>query len=147
MELKAFIDSALRQIIERVVSAQGHAAQIGGAVNPPIRSSVREMPDVMGTTAGDVQVLKVTFDVAVTVVESSDSKAGGSLKVPGVISVGGGGSLGERSEKVSRLQFIVPLALPDDVKTREGLDKEQAERDAGRAKERAKPVGHRRGGY
>jgi len=147
MELKTFIDSALRQIIEGVVSAQGHAAQLGGAVNPPLRPSEREMPDVMGTTAGDVQVLKVNFDVAVAVVESSDSKAGGSLQVPGLISMGGGGSTTERSEKVSRLQFIVPLALPDDLKTREGLNKEEAAREAERAKERAKPVGRRPGGY
>lgn len=117
MELKNFVASAMQQIIDGVIEAQAHATANGAAVNPAFNLDGTH-GDVMGSTSEGVRVLKVQFDVAVTAVESSDVKGGAKVEVAGFFSAGGGAGLAERSEKVSRLQFIVPLALPDDEATR-----------------------------
>ena len=143
MELKEFVTSAIEQIIEGVTAAQTHATKKGAAVNPAFNVAGTHS-GVMGTTEADVLVLKVHFDVAVTAVESTEAKGGAKVQVAGPISVGGGAGVAERAERVSRLQFIVPLALPDDPSMREQAKQAEAERDAAF---RAPVRGNRRGGY
>lgn len=120
MELQKFIESAIRQIIDGVSAAQADAALKRASVNPAIHSAA-QATEVLGTTADGVRVLKLSFDVAVTAAESSEAKGGAGVNVAG-FSVGGGAGASDRSERVSRIQFMVPIALPDDVGTRKAHD-------------------------
>lgn len=107
MDLKDFITGTLVQIVEGVHAAQKQVSPLGGNVNP-----YEHYASAMGThyKRGDVQ--SVSFDVAITAEENSTTKEGIGVVVATI-------ALGKRNEKtdaatsVSRVQFTVPLALPD----------------------------------
>lgn len=113
MDLKEFVETAIRQIIEGVAAAQKLAVTRDAAVAPPFRASGCT-PDILGETVTGAQVLRVSFDVAVTVVEGAEGKAGAQVQVAGFFSAGAGGTQTERQERANRLQFVVPVALPQD---------------------------------
>lgn len=111
IELKTFVEESLKQIIDGVRTAQVHALEKGGLVNPI---------GVWQQVAGDWRLMEgevdrfgqnVQFDVAITANE--DSKASGGIGVfVGAFGVGSKGETGEAASSMSRIQFSVPLALP-----------------------------------
>ncbi len=104
MELKEFIATTLGEIQEGVQIAINRTIENGvnGAINP----SWGGIKDINSSLIQNVQ-----FDIAVTV--SGEEKAGvkGGIKVVGV-SIGGEESTATTTNKVSRIQFSIPVVPP-----------------------------------
>ena len=117
MDLRTFISQSLQEIIVGVRSAQEYLVQhpTGAKVNPRGITALKK--DSKGTTQPfDMQtklpVHQVEFDVAVTVAQASEGKAGGGLLVAG-LGIGGQKASSSESSSVSRIRFSVPIVWPD----------------------------------
>jgi hypothetical protein len=106
MDLKDFIQSAVSQIVEGMVAAQAAAATHGATLNPAVDLAGKGSPSAAAQAAA-TRVSTIAFDVAVTAVESPGVEGGSQLRV-----AGGGADLNAKSEQVTRLQFSLPIALP-----------------------------------
>jgi hypothetical protein len=117
MDLETFISQSLKQIIAGIRSAQEYAAEstTGAAINPrgitalQKDSEGKKQPHDIMTK---LPIHQVEFDVAVTVAESSQGKAGVGLLVAG-LGIGGQKASTAESSSVSRIKFTVPLVWPD----------------------------------
>jgi hypothetical protein len=114
MELKEFVKTVLSQIVSGIREAQGIdgvgafivPSQIGGhdyASHPRVSIKARLTSTI------------VDFDIAVTVEESTSKSGGGGLKVAGIGAALEGESL-SKDTRVSRIQFAVPILLPESQK-------------------------------
>ena len=108
MELKNFVKATLVQIAQGVKDAQGEVREIGGSVNPYERYDTGGM----GTHLSRGVVQTVNFDVAITASEGCTSREGIGVVVAS-IALGKRNESNDQSSSVSRVQFEVPLALPD----------------------------------
>ena len=99
MDLENFVTDSLNQIFNGIKGAQDAAAKVGGEINPKTSGS--------GTFANGRIIHPIEFDVAVTVVETSDVKGGIS-----VMGVGVKGASTENNTSVSRIKFKIPVSLP-----------------------------------
>jgi len=114
MDLQDFVSETLLQIVNGVKDAQAKASE-GAIISPKVNcgtdvgaqlgylwsGSMRE-----GTFAQIVQ-----FDVALTVTDSTEHKAGIGV-FGGAVSLGASGKSAEGNNSVSRVKFSVPLVLP-----------------------------------
>lgn len=109
MELKEFVTDALRQILDGVKTAQEHAANCGGSINPGLETT-REayFRDAEGHL---LPILSVEFDLAVVAEEGTNSK-GGIGVVASVLKVGGEKEAKKMSQSTTRIKFSVPIVLP-----------------------------------
>ena len=113
MELKDFIQTAVTQIVEGVVAAQAAAAVHHVVVNPAIDLQRRGAAPG-GQAAAAPRVSDISFDVAVTGVESSTSSGSGKLQVAGSWSARAGAEThAATAEPFTRLQFSLPIAFPE----------------------------------
>lgn len=146
MDLQQFIESALSQIIQGVAAAQHAAAEHGGVVNPAF-SQGKASDLIIGSTSDHVRVFEVRFDVAVTATEDIEAGATAKIRIAGLPSAGAGAGASSRTESVSRLQFVVPVVLPEDTVTRAAADeshrREQAQVEAHNADVRARSSAYR----
>jgi hypothetical protein len=142
MELKTFVEQALVQIVDAVVSASEYTKSKGALVNP--RMAEQKLTRPVGRTtetisAPDPGLVKnlgvfltsdnrlvdmVEFDVAVTALSTAEEAASleGGLKASAgllrVVSAEVGGksesssALSKSDERVSHVKFRIPLALP-----------------------------------
>ena len=108
MDLKDFIQSAVSQIVEGMVAAQAAAATHGATVNPAFEPSPKGNALAGGPTAPGGRVSNIAFDVAVTAVAGSAAEGGSKLQVAGA-----GSDAAAKGEQVTRLQFSLPIALPE----------------------------------
>jgi hypothetical protein len=132
MDLKDFVKESLVQIASGVKESQEIVRDMGGYVNPAIR--ILPKSDSHFTHLQDGRnVFLVSFEVALTVSESTDASVGAKLKVASIVDIGGGTEGKAGSTSTSRITFDVPLALPADEKTLNELK----ERD----EKRRKPMG------
>jgi hypothetical protein len=107
MQLQEFVRDTIRQIVLGMKGAGDELAREGVpcALNPIWKDEI----------LGQVNVLQIDFDVAVTVVEGSQAEAGGGLKV-GIqvvsLDIGGKGRTSSETSSVSRVKFSVPYIPP-----------------------------------
>ena len=114
MNIKDFIADTLTQICEGIVEAQNRTEPFGACISPRMRS------ESMVSNSGDFHAFasKVSFDVAVEVVKSSEQTNGKptfSIEIAGVSA-----SLGNKSKNDNasinkdalRVQFDVPVCWP-----------------------------------
>ncbi|HEY4956252.1 MAG TPA: hypothetical protein VII31_00435 [Caldimonas sp.] len=113
MDLKDFIQTAVTQIVEGVVAAQAAAAAHRVAVNPAIELGGRGGPSPTSPAAAGSRVSNISFDVAVTGVESSSAQGSGKLQVVGAWSARAGEGTHATGEHPTRLQFSLPIAFPE----------------------------------
>lgn len=116
MDLKEFVAESLRQIVDGVAEAKSHGSEVGAEVNPignpgnydrlPEGVLIRKLDGV-----GTQYAQNVSFDIAVTTIEESQSKGGARLAVA-VFSLGGDKQSNSTNSSVSRVQFTVPVFLP-----------------------------------
>ena len=97
MDLKDFIQTAVTQIVDGVLAAQAAASGHGVAVNPAVDGDRR------GHSSDAARVSNVSFDVAVTGVESV-AQGNGKLHVADASAA---------REHCARLQFSLPIAFPE----------------------------------
>jgi len=109
MDLKDFIQTAVAQIVEGMVGAQAAAAAHGATLNPALEPSGKSNASTAGHAPAAARVSNIAFDVAVTAVDSAGAHGGATLHVAGA----GGADLHAKGEQVTRLQFSLPIALPE----------------------------------
>lgn len=113
MDLKDFIQTAVTQIVEGVVAAQGAAAVHRVVVNPAVELGGKSghSPIAQGTAGS--RVSNISFDVAVTGVEGASAQGSGKLQVVGAWSARAGADTHATGEHLTRLQFSLPIAFPE----------------------------------
>lgn len=111
MQLNEFITETLQQIFTGISDAKQSADDNGFQVNPWIVSGTSDMTNVLVDRKTQTPVQKVDFDVAVTTVESEQSKGGAGIFVAG-LGLGGQIQSGAQNSIVSRIKFSVPISLP-----------------------------------
>ena len=112
MELKEFIAESLKQLVDGVGTAQEYAKDKGASINP---AGLK-----YGFQSGKLEVAHdsvhseipriVEFDIAITVSESGEAKAG--LAVFAGIGVGTHATMQDTNIIVNRMKFDVPVLLP-----------------------------------
>lgn len=107
MDLKDFIQSAVTQIVEGMVAAQASAAAHGATLNPAAAATGKGHAAPAGQAAAS-RVSSIDFDVAVTAVQGGDGHGGATLQVAGA-----GNGARAKSEPFTRLQFSLPISLPE----------------------------------
>jgi hypothetical protein len=118
MELRDFVSETILQIVNGVMDAQSRVDSPGVIISPKISTNLNYASDHGYLWAGSAdkggyaQILK--FDVALTVSEGTDKKAGIGV-FAAAVSIGGSGSSSATQSSVSRIQFSVPLVLPQNA--------------------------------
>ena len=118
MTLSEFVENSLTDILKGIVAAQEND-EVGefvakGDIGPlsfPANSGVIREGGMVATT--------VKFDVAVTAKSRGGGGSGAGFNI-GVVRGQLGADTTERSEGISRIQFAVPLILPESETTRDG---------------------------
>ena len=118
MELREFVRSTLLEIVAGVSEAQEALIEGGstGVINPPASGNINR-PEYRGT--GSRLLEMVEFDVALTVTETSDKGLGGRLSIAAA-SIGTQRGTSIENSEVSRIQFQVPIVLPEAANARRG---------------------------
>jgi len=111
MDLRDFVSETLIQIAEGVRLAQERSKDTGVKVSPRLGGNAQYAADhgFLATATGPAQIVK--FDVALTVKDASDSKGGIGI-FAGAISIGGSAQSTQENATVNRIQFAVPMVLP-----------------------------------
>ena len=109
MELTEFIKTSLVQIIRGISEAakeiQDESLQSKAFINPT------------QSKFSHADLNNVSFDIAVTVQENTETTGSGSIKVLGV-KAGGGVDKTSLNTSFSRISFEVPVAFPSTAKDR-----------------------------
>jgi hypothetical protein len=108
MDLETFIAETLRQIVRGVETAQQHNDCKGAKISP--KGKMLNMSSKT-CSATDPAPRQIEFDVAVTVSEGSEKKAGIGV-FSGVFGVGGQANSNAANSTISRIKFTVPVILP-----------------------------------
>lgn len=124
MDLQTFIRETLVQIARGIEEASEELKESGALINPENVANANQQGSVV---YGQIvpkrdaimrrHVHSVTFDVAVAASEGTGTK-GGIGVVVGAIALGSQGQSNASSSSTSRVQFSVPVALPE---SRHGL--------------------------
>ena len=118
MNLQQFVKETVVQIVNGMVEADAAVADSGAAVNPKDVACNDSAHGPYGYYASDSNgsyrraVQSIKFDVVVTTNEGSETKGGIGIQV-GVIGLGSAGKSDKGSGSESRIQFSVPLLIPN----------------------------------
>lgn len=137
MDLKTFIATTLEQIVEGIAASQEGVAALGGASNPAVSSNAQHLPSFIGTTANNLSVYGVSFDVALTATSETGKEGGARVEVAHMFSVGGKVGTKGTEQTVSRIQFVVPIAMPPEAATTESKETLKAKLAEARTARRA----------
>lgn len=111
MELKEFVSEVLTDIFEGVADAQERISDIGGEINPAVKTGMNGVVYAPDRQTSHKTLCVAEFDVALTV--SDKEQKGGKIGVLlGSIGVGGGRSEGVETSQITRVKFSVPYKLP-----------------------------------
>jgi len=115
MELKEFIATSLREIIQAVheVQIDPDIKTTGARINPnPLTSKPEKKASYMhnGHEARPI-IQEVNFDIAVTVASGQETK-GGIAVFGGALALGSQGKSDISNDIASRLRFSIPFTLP-----------------------------------
>ena len=114
MELDKFITETLNAVVKGVKNPQNFAKENGARINPHIGSwdLKKGKTTYFGNEDGARAVSSIEFDVAIS---SSNQQQNGIKGGINVMSVNLGGNLSDKDvkETVSRIKFIIDVALPN----------------------------------
>ena len=113
MNIQEFLKETLVQISKGIEEAQNELTDSGGRVNPALSTGQSTLQNKGGlvTKQGNL-VYDVNFDIAISVSDETDTKAGAGIFVAS-IGVGVQTADSYSSSKVSRIQFKVPISYPE----------------------------------
>lgn len=114
MELDNFVTTVLTNIVSGIRKAQ-EADETGAFVVPGGIGGHEYAKHPRVSISGLLSSTVVDFDIAITVEESKSKSGSGGLKVAG-IGASGEGSSAAKDSRVSRIQFGVPVLLPESQK-------------------------------
>jgi len=112
MDIKDFVKQSLMQIAESINEAnvelkdKGTYVPSGDIVGEGVLFSV-----IKGKESR--HFLKVEFDLAVTVSQEQNTSGGGGLSIASLANVGIKGEDKEGKVEISRIKFMIPMALPE----------------------------------
>lgn len=112
MDIKDFVKESLIQIAESINEAnvdlkdKGTYIPIGGLTGEGVLFSV-----IKGTETK--HFIKVEFDLAVIVSQERNTSGGGRLAIASLANVGMKSDSSEGKEEISRIKFMIPMALPE----------------------------------
>lgn len=111
MELDDFVQFALVKILSGITEAQKDE-KVGAFVVPNGDGGHQYPKNARVSSSARLKSTIIDFDVAVTVESGETAKGGGGLRIAG-IGLEAGGELASKDTKVSRIQFGVPILLPE----------------------------------
>ena len=112
MEVQDFIETIVTGIVEATKTLQDKHREDGVVINPP--QSTRSADVYSPTNSGaKKRVQLVAFDMAVTVGSETAGESAGKLKIATFVEIGGKGDHSQSAQEVSRVQFTLPVVLPD----------------------------------
>ncbi len=114
MELDEFIKAVLTKIVSGIREAQ-KVENVGAFIVPSNIGGHDYANHPRVSTKALLSSTIVDFDIAVTVEDSASTSGGGGLKIAGVGANIEGNSL-SKDTRVSRIQFAVPVLLPESQK-------------------------------
>jgi hypothetical protein len=115
MELDEFIKSVLVKVLSGIRQAQDEE-NVGAFVVPGGDGGHEYPKNARVSSSARLKSTIIDFDVAITVESSDKASGGGGLKIAGI----GADIKGESSTKdtkVSRIQFGVPILLPENQRS------------------------------
>ncbi len=110
MELKEFIAATITAIAEATSELQQKFAPQGIVINPPAAQSGSDVFQQGSANYTMRRVQSVKFDVAVTAASVSSLGGGAGVKVLSM-EVGGKGDKTSTDERVTRVQFEIPMTF------------------------------------
>lgn len=113
MKLSEFVEEVLSEIVSGIRAAQ--AGESGAFIVPGGDGGHGYAQHPRMSASARLKSTIVDFDIALTVEETSKGTGGGALKVFGV-GANVQGELTSKDSTVSRIQFAVPLLLPESQK-------------------------------
>ena len=115
MKLKDFIKQSIIEISEAVQESNDYADEnkLNLIANPKnIHENINKRPTTDGEDYGNYRYIEnIDFDVAVTTGGEISGEAKGGIKIVS-FQVGGGGSVIDKQQNVSRIKFTIPVCLP-----------------------------------
>ena len=111
MELRDFVAESIKQIVDGVNEAKAYAAEKGARINPERQSFHASSAGGRYDTKSGASIETIEFDVAVTVTEGTQTKGGIGI-FTGFVGLGSHGQSDALNSSVTRLKFVVPVALP-----------------------------------
>lgn len=111
MDLDEFIKSALVKVLSGIREAQTDE-NVGAFVVPGGDGGHEYPKNARVSSSARLKSTIIDFDVAVTVESSDKAGVGGGLKIAG-FGIGAEGETATKDTRVSRIQFGVPIMLPE----------------------------------
>jgi hypothetical protein len=113
MELREFVGESLKQVIDGIVNAQEYAKQKGASINPNGLYSGDGTRYLVITTGEQYPIPQfIEFNIAVTVSEGTEAKAGIGV-FTGAIGLGTQAKIEDGNVTISRIKFSVPVLFPE----------------------------------
>lgn len=106
MDLKTFVCESITQIAQGIRAAQ--EANTGALICPRVITTPEGLIVDKEPTKWKEAPQLLSFDVAVTVMESDRGKFGGEMRVLG-ISIGGSSDNAHQNSTISRIKFDIPI--------------------------------------
>lgn len=111
MDIKEFVKESLMQIAESINETNAELEERGTYIpNGDMTGEGVLFSVVKGTETR--HFIKVEFDLAVTVSQEHASNGGGGLSIASFANVGVRSESKEEKVDVSRIKFMIPMALP-----------------------------------
>lgn len=119
------VSDYVRDTLSEIIAGVRAAQELDGGEmvgrSPTVTTDMNISSDLQGNT-----VMLVRFDLATTVEQKQQGKVGASVKVVALGGFEGGGEKSMSSAAISRVSFVIPMAVPrpegqrsDDAATRE----------------------------
>lgn len=114
MDIKDFIKESLLQIVDGITEANTALEAKGASI--PISVGGEGVWATLVKEGKDKHtkyIMRVDFDLAVTVTQSDNLKAGGGISIASLVNAGTTCENSSQSESVSRIKYTIPLELPE----------------------------------
>ncbi|EKO3860424.1 MULTISPECIES: hypothetical protein [Vibrio harveyi group] len=111
MKLDKYVEETIKQVISGVQAAKTFGDQNGAKVNPATATFKSENSTIIYCYETGVPIQEISFDVAVSVSESSSEQSTPEITV-GSITTAGSGMTDSQSSSLNRIKFSIPVLLP-----------------------------------
>lgn len=112
MDIKDFVKESLKQIADSInevnmeLEEKGTYIPSGDIVGEGVLFSVIKNSKTR-------HLVKIEFDLAITVSQEHGTSGGGGLSIASLANVGIKGEEKEGKKEISRIKFMIPMALPE----------------------------------
>lgn len=111
MNLKDFIKNTISSISEAILESQEELSEKRVIVNPE-KVEIGKNGEKLLRSDGWRYIQNLDFDILVAAEEGEGAKGGASLKVAGIISIGGDLNETSKQQNSNKIRFTIPVAFP-----------------------------------